>query len=317
MCQVADIASVENCHKVSQKPIHPKVNTVENLKLRNVLLVLVALTLTACQGSLLKKAATDFDKASQVASSGTLSLLNDYDAAQKWKASFENEEIDLNPPRIEALVAYPTYSDTAVRLASIKSLALYAEALGKLASIGSAKSNGDALKGLGASIKQSGSSKADDWGKLVGQLASLITDAKVGAQINQIALTANPTVQELISKLSGDLALIRPTVNNILNDQYTRLRNAHSELGCSVSCTKVQKLNSTRLVLEMSALLEKRSHLTMRTEKAVAALTAMATAHTALTQKASGQNKTLLRDSIVAYIKAANDLQDLLIKLEV
>ncbi len=279
--------------------------------------ILASLLVSGCQGSLIKQAATSFDKATQSAVKGAESLLADYDREQMWQAANANQAAGLTRTQVSAAVKYDGHEDTAARMMALTALKLYAESLGSLASIGSAKANGESLTALGSAIKQqTGSDNAETYGKIVGKLASLITDARVGAKVGSLAREADSSVQALAQQLSDEIALIGPTIRANLNARFTRINKAHRDLSCPAQCNAIQNLRANELLLEMNRLVEQGKEVPNRASKIQDALEAMSKAHASLTKKASGADKKLIRESISAYIKAANDLQDLLIKLE-
>lgn len=283
---------------------------------RLLIFVLSVMLLCSCKGALVKEAAKDFDKATRSAVDGTTGLVVQYDYEQVWKEAEDNMELNIVHADIAGVLAYDGQADTVVRVHALRSLKLYADALATLASVGSPKANSDALAALGKSIEQAGAENSETYGKLIGTLAGLITDAKIGASVQKLTLEADDTVQELAALLSYEIGQIAPTIRTNLNERYTALRNIHTELGCPSQCNEAEILRATELLLEMNRINKLRAGIPDRREKAQETLEALAKAHSALAKGARGKDKALLVDSITSYIKAANELQDLLDKLE-
>lgn len=287
------------------------------VRLAPVLLSL-SLILNGCAASLHKSAAVEFHKATQKALPGAKSLYEMYDGGQRYLAAAASGVTNPTSAQMKDQLEYAGHEDTEARWLLLAALEKYSEGLSSLAIIGSAKSSAESLSGLGESLKQSGADKADTWGGLIGKLAQLLVDAKIGAKVSEIAKQADGQVQEIAKIMDDELGEASANLKTILDRQYTRLRNGYSSMVCDdPSCPPVAIRNvlQPKLAMEMSRNRQQREALDERTQKTRQAIEKLAAAHESLTRNAKGENSTLIVDAISSYAKAANDLQDLLDKL--
>lgn len=277
-----------------------------------IILVILLFFYAACMGHLYEKGAVVFNKATSQTINGYEKIIDEYEEqevilkARKLDGAQILKEADL-----PGALSINSAKDIAFRRFLLKALKDYSEALSALASIGSAKEVSKSFSNLGAQLDRLNIPKAKTASKLVGSLANIFIDIKVGTKIRKRIIGANPVIQEIVETLVKELKQIKPSLGVGYSSEWNKLRRELNQKS-KLSQEFTNSLEKVRLIFRMQEQLQKKENIPELVNKTLECLEKMKDAHNKLASRAKGASKAVIIEKLAIYSNEANNLPVLL-----